>query len=69
METEVSVQMSVRMARESDAQLVREWNDCRRVTGESNSTGQIWRAVRRQSKIEREQTERMIRKMKGAKHE
>lgn len=54
------------LTNKTDAQLVREWNDCHRVTGASNNAEEIRRAVKRQSEIEREQTERMIRKMKGA---
>lgn len=50
----------------TDAQLASEWNDCHRVTGTANDADEIERAVRRQSAIEREQTERMIQKMKGA---
>lgn len=54
------------LTNKTDAQLVREWNDCYRVTGASNNAVEIERAIKRQSEIEREQTERMINKMKGA---
>ena len=56
------------LADKTDAQLVREWNECHRVTGTANDADEIRRAVRRQSEIECEQTERMIQKMKGANH-
>jgi hypothetical protein len=46
----------------TDAQLIREWNDCHRVTGTSNNAAGIERAVQRQSEIEREQIDRMIKK-------
>ena len=57
------------LADKTDAQLASEWNECLCVTGTANDADEICQAVRRQSEIEREQTERMIRKMKGANHE
>ena len=51
----------------TDAQLASEWNECHRVTGTANDADEICQAVQRQSEIEREQTERTIKRMKGAK--
>ena len=45
------------LTNKTDAQRVREWNDCLRVMGTANDADEIERAVRRQPEIEREQTE------------
>ena len=50
----------------TDAQLVREWNDCERTCRNSDDASERQRAHDRQLEIEREQTDRMIQKMKGA---
>lgn len=54
------------LTNKTDAQLVHEWLACERTCGDSDDASKRKRAHDRQLEIEREQTERMIQKMKGA---